>query len=320
MGEAEKPRGGKDDDLAGSTCYELLGIEHDATDKDIQGAYRKMSKTCHPDKCPDDPEAAMKFDRLTRAKDLLLNPIKRSEIDHERKAREELQHRFAQEDGKRRKMREDLEGREDAAARDEGLNAARMAPRECVEAAKKRRVQADFAERIKARTAEKTQQQAGVVAMAEATLHSRAEVEVGYVRVSWRDDSKVTEKAIREVLLKFDLKSLQMKESSATAMLASKEDALRAVLDCRQRKHTLCFRVTLDTSNRGSDDGQTSTEQNTGAAPAPDKPKKKAATAKPLKPGVAFGDWEKDMLGDLMNLAKAQKRKKPAPATGDAAS
>jgi len=57
--------------------YAILGIPYDATDAVIKSAFRKASVKCHPDRNPDDPEAAEKFRELTRAKEFLLDPLKR---------------------------------------------------------------------------------------------------------------------------------------------------------------------------------------------------------------------------------------------------
>jgi curved DNA-binding protein CbpA len=75
--------------------YELLGVEESASEKDIQTAFRKGSLRVHPDRNPNDPEAADKFARLTRAKDFLLNPAKRAEYDNKRNAERKLQQREA---------------------------------------------------------------------------------------------------------------------------------------------------------------------------------------------------------------------------------
>ena len=47
--------------------YDILNIRTNATDDDIKAAYRKLARELHPDKNPDDPEAAAKFILLTKA-------------------------------------------------------------------------------------------------------------------------------------------------------------------------------------------------------------------------------------------------------------
>eukprot|EP00929_Paragymnodinium_shiwhaense_P014408 TRINITY_DN122317_c0_g1_i1.p1 TRINITY_DN122317_c0_g1~~TRINITY_DN122317_c0_g1_i1.p1 ORF type:complete len:666 (-),score=142.45 TRINITY_DN122317_c0_g1_i1:43-2040(-) len=52
--------------------WRVLGIAPNASEKEIAAAYRKASLRCHPDRCPDDPEAAAKFARLREARDILI--------------------------------------------------------------------------------------------------------------------------------------------------------------------------------------------------------------------------------------------------------
>ncbi|GCA62280.1 hypothetical protein KIPB_002511 [Kipferlia bialata] len=52
----------------------LLGVDANATPKEITKAYRRRALKCHPDRHPDDPEAASKFHELTQAYELLLDP------------------------------------------------------------------------------------------------------------------------------------------------------------------------------------------------------------------------------------------------------
>merc|ERR1719336_1988702 len=172
---------GKDDDLG--DVYELLGVSEDAGEKDINGAFRKGSLKCHPDRHPDDPEAAEKFDRLTRAKELLLDAARRAAYDRKRKAKRELQERFAQEDEKRRKLREKLESSEAAAA----ARAADASAMSAAAEARQRYMKADLASRMRAKEAELAERHAGIAGdVAAATAKARSEAEEAVLRVRWR--------------------------------------------------------------------------------------------------------------------------------------
>jgi len=46
--------------------YALLEVPPDATDQDIKTAYRKKALKVHPDKNPDNPEAAKLFHQVCR--------------------------------------------------------------------------------------------------------------------------------------------------------------------------------------------------------------------------------------------------------------
>lgn len=61
--------------------YSTLGVTKGADEKAIKGAYRKLAKELHPDKHPDNPNAADKFSEVTRAYDLLSDAKKRAAFD-----------------------------------------------------------------------------------------------------------------------------------------------------------------------------------------------------------------------------------------------
>jgi curved DNA-binding protein CbpA len=61
-----------------STPYKLLGISVDADEETIRAAFRTAAKRYHPDLNPDDPLAERRFRRLIRARDMLLDPERRS--------------------------------------------------------------------------------------------------------------------------------------------------------------------------------------------------------------------------------------------------
>lgn len=61
--------------------YDLLGVSTGATAGQIKKAYYKEARKCHPDKCPDDPAAADKFQTLGHAYQILSNEQTRASYD-----------------------------------------------------------------------------------------------------------------------------------------------------------------------------------------------------------------------------------------------
>jgi len=65
---------------ASSDYYAVLGIPEDADDKEIQKAFRKLSKY-HPDRNPGDKETHAKYIEITKAYEVLSDPDKRQIYD-----------------------------------------------------------------------------------------------------------------------------------------------------------------------------------------------------------------------------------------------
>jgi molecular chaperone DnaJ len=66
--------------------YDVLGVSRDASDEEIQEAYRKKAREYHPD-VSDDPDAEEKFKKVKKAKEVLTDEEKRQAYDqmgHER--------------------------------------------------------------------------------------------------------------------------------------------------------------------------------------------------------------------------------------------
>jgi hypothetical protein len=63
--------------------YELLGIDPDATEEEIETAYREKVKQVHPDKS-DSPDAKEVFMRVREAREVLLDPKERAQYDRRR--------------------------------------------------------------------------------------------------------------------------------------------------------------------------------------------------------------------------------------------
>jgi len=61
--------------------YEIMGLDEDATDKEIKKAFRKLSLKYHPDKNQGDGEAADKFREITDAYEILSDEKKKFQYD-----------------------------------------------------------------------------------------------------------------------------------------------------------------------------------------------------------------------------------------------
>ena len=62
-------------------CYEVLGIEKNATDEEIKKAYRRKAKQYHPDVNPGDATAEAKFKEVNDAYSILSDPDKKARYD-----------------------------------------------------------------------------------------------------------------------------------------------------------------------------------------------------------------------------------------------
>ena len=80
--------------------YKVLGVEQDATVEQIMMAYRRKSAKFHPDRNPDNPEAARCQQEVNDAYAILSDPAKRAEWDEtsgssaKKNAIDMLQHEF----------------------------------------------------------------------------------------------------------------------------------------------------------------------------------------------------------------------------------
>jgi len=61
--------------------YKILGVDRNATEKEIKRAYRKLARKFHPDVNPDDKAAEEKFKEINEAHEVLSDPEKRSKYD-----------------------------------------------------------------------------------------------------------------------------------------------------------------------------------------------------------------------------------------------
>ena len=64
-----------------SDPYTVLGVKQDASQEDIQKAYRRLAKKLHPDLNPGNKKAEEQFKDVSAAYDLLGDAAKRARFD-----------------------------------------------------------------------------------------------------------------------------------------------------------------------------------------------------------------------------------------------
>ena len=80
-GEAPPAAPKGDVSVKDASLYEALGVDPGASDAQIKKAYYKKALKCHPDKNPDNPEAAAEFQKIGAAYQVLGEPRSRKTYD-----------------------------------------------------------------------------------------------------------------------------------------------------------------------------------------------------------------------------------------------
>jgi molecular chaperone DnaJ len=67
--------------MAKRCYYEVLGVSRGARESEIKGAFRRLAKECHPDRCNGDPNAETRFKEANEAYEALKDPQRRAAYD-----------------------------------------------------------------------------------------------------------------------------------------------------------------------------------------------------------------------------------------------
>jgi len=67
--------------MAKRCYYDVLGVDRNAGDGEIKGAFRRLAKECHPDRCNGDPSAETRFKEVNEAYEALKDPQRRAAYD-----------------------------------------------------------------------------------------------------------------------------------------------------------------------------------------------------------------------------------------------
>jgi len=63
--------------MAGKDYYSILGVNRDASEREIKQAYRKLARKYHPDVNPGDKSAEARFKQINEAYEVLSDKEKR---------------------------------------------------------------------------------------------------------------------------------------------------------------------------------------------------------------------------------------------------
>ncbi|GAM28019.1 hypothetical protein SAMD00019534_111950, partial [Acytostelium subglobosum LB1] len=204
--------------------YSVLELEHDATEKQIQRAYRVLSVKWHPDKNKS-AEARVMFEKISEAKKILNDKEKRALFDAQIKAKREKKRKDDEMDRKRKKMKDDLNTREE--------EIRRKKQRELDEKQRDRDKYRDEVLRSMSRFGAAQQQQQSRTESSSSTIDTKS-----VVLVRWRSKLKYGEDGLTDVFSSY---------GQVDSIVILEDD------ECGEKRRRKCNAIVYFTSNKTVD-------------------------------------------------------------------
>ncbi|XP_029847028.3 dnaJ homolog subfamily C member 17 [Ixodes scapularis] len=286
------------DALMKTDLYELLQISIDADEKEIKSAYRKKALTCHPDKNPDNPKAAELFQELSRALEILTDKEARAAYDKVLKARQAAKLRNLVLDSKRRKLKEDLEAREQAALNKkvDDIDAAKQLQKEIERLRKEGSTQLEEQRELLRKQVAEELRLSAEKKQKDADWLPRLKVKWKTAKSSTADDSPAyTEESLREIFSKYGI---------VTCLIVSSKKKGSALLEYESAP-SAHLAVKLETGNEDCPLVVSYVQE----PPLPTAPKPAPGAAPASAPSLHNPERDYESLV-LMKLRQAEERKR----------
>ena len=279
-------------DMSKVDLYGLFEITSDASTQEIKTAYRKKARKVHPDKNPDDPEAAKLFHQLSEALKILLDETAKAAYDRVLKSKKEAEIRNSKLDATRKKFKDKLEAQEK-----EHQQGLRKSPEELLKT-EIERVRKQNLEYL-AREQELIRQE-----LANERNNSSQTAVSGTLKLKWKFDPEEKDLYTREKLL-----SIFSKYGDISALIISAKGKGSAIVEYYNKKDADCA-LLLEKGYEKCPLKLSWVQGQNQSIPTPRFPSETPVAAKPVfsEPSASYEDYEAKVL-QMMLDAEAKKRK-----------
>lgn len=280
-------------DISKIDLYGLFEVSPDASTQEIKTAYRRKARKVHPDKNPDDPEAAKLFHQLSEALKILLDETAKAAYDRVLKSKKEAEIRNSKLDATRKKFKDKLEAQEK-----EHQLGLRKSPEELLKTE---------IERVRKQNLEYLAREQEIIRQELANERrnlSQTSTLSGTLKLRWKNDSEEKEFYTHEKLL-----SIFSKYGDISALIISTKGKGSAIVEYYDKKDA-DLALSLEKGNEKCPLKLSWVEGENRSVPTPRIPSQTPVTTKPAvsQPSASYEDYEAKVL-QMMLEAEAKKRK-----------